>query len=39
MYYHKNKLYHTQVHTHTHNRFTDLLEYVWDHPGKQVPER
>jgi len=23
----------------THNRFTALLEYVWDHPGKQVPER
>ena len=23
-------------HTHTHNRF---LEYVWDHPGKQEPER
>jgi len=26
-------------HTHTHNRFTALLEYVQDHPGKQVPER
>jgi len=31
-------------HTHTHNRFTALLEtalleYVWDHPGEQVPER
>jgi len=25
--------------THTHNRFTALLEYVWDHPGEQVPER
>jgi len=24
---------------HTHNRFTALLEYVWDHPGEQVPER
>jgi len=27
------------THTHTHNRFTALLEYVWDHPGEQVPER
>jgi len=25
--------------THTHNRFTAFLEYVRDHPGKQVPER
>jgi len=25
--------------SHTHNRFTALLEYVWDHPGEQVPER
>jgi len=25
--------------THTHNRFTALLEYVRDHPGGQVPER
>jgi len=25
--------------THTHNRFTALLEYVWDHSGEQVPER
>ena len=25
--------------THTHNRFTALLEYVRDHPGEQVPER
>ena len=24
---------------HTHNRFTALLEFVWDHPGEQVPER
>jgi len=23
----------------THNRFTALLEYVWDHPGERVPER
>jgi len=23
----------------THNRFTALLEYVWDHPGEQAPER
>jgi len=27
------------LHTHTHNRFTALLEYVRDHPGEQVPER
>jgi len=26
-------------HTHTHNRFTALLEFVWDYPGEQVPER
>ena len=28
-----------QLHTHTHNRFTALLEYVRDHPGEQVSER
>jgi len=28
-----------EKHTHTHNRFTALLEYVQDHPGEQVPER
>jgi len=28
-----------QTHTHTHNHFTALLEYVRDHPGEQVPER
>jgi len=27
------------VNTHTHNRFTAVLEYVRDHPGEQVPER
>jgi len=27
------------THTHTHNRFTALLEYVRDHAGEQVPER
>ena len=32
----KNKLY---THTHTHNRFTALLESVRDHPGEQAPER
>jgi len=26
------------THTHTHNRFTALLEFVRDHPGEQVPE-
>jgi len=25
-------------HTHTHNRFTALLEFVWDYPGDQIPE-
>jgi len=25
--------------SHTHNRFTALLENVRDHPGEQVPER
>jgi len=25
--------------THTHSRFTALLEFVRDHPGEQVPER
>jgi len=25
--------------THTHNRFTALLEHVRDHLGEQVPER
>jgi len=28
-----------ETHTHTHNRFTAHLEFVWDHPGEQVPER
>jgi len=27
------------THTHTHNRFTALLESVRDYPGEQVPER
>jgi len=26
------------THTHTHNCFTALLEFVWDYPGEQVPE-
>ena len=26
-------------HTHTHNRFTALLEYVRDHPGEQKGTR
>jgi len=29
----------TNLQIHTNNRFTALLEYVWDHPGEQVPER
>ena len=27
------------THTHTHNRFTAVLEFVWDYLGQQVPER
>jgi len=27
------------THTHTHNRFTALLEYDREHPGEQGPER
>ena len=23
----------------THNHFTALLEYVWYHPGEQIPKR
>jgi len=34
-----NKHVYFQTHTHTHNRFTALLEYVWDNPGEQIPER
>jgi len=30
---------HFNMCTHTHNRFTALLEYVRDHPGEQVPKR
>jgi len=26
-------------HTDTHNRFTALLNFVWDHPGELAPER
>jgi len=29
----------SSTHRHTHNRFTAGLEYVWVHPGQQVPER
>jgi len=29
----------TDTHTHTHNCFTALLEYVRDHLDEQVPER
>jgi len=31
---------HTHAHTHTHNHFTALwsLDFVWDNPGKMVPE-
>jgi len=36
--------YHTHTrlsgaHTHTHNHFTALLDYVQDHPGEPAPER
>ena len=34
-----NFIYQINKITHTHNRFTALLEFVWDHPGEQVPER
>jgi len=27
------------LHTITHNHFTALLEYIWDHLGEQVPQR
>ena len=27
------------THTHTHNRFTVLLDFVRDHPGEPAPER
>jgi len=32
-------VFQVQKTTHTHNRFTALLEFVRDHPGEQVPER
>jgi len=32
-------LLHQSTHAHTHDHFTALLEFVWDHPGEQVPER
>jgi len=25
--------------THTHNRFTALVDFVWECPGERVPER
>jgi len=28
-----------QAHTHTHNRFTALLDFVQDYPGGPAPER
>jgi len=34
----KRTLY-THAHTHTHSRFTAILDFVRDHPGEQVPER
>jgi len=27
------------IHTHTHNRFTALFDFVRDYPGKPKPER
>jgi len=33
------KIYYLPCSSHTHNRFTAVLEYVRDHPGEQVPER
>ena len=29
----------THTRAHAHNRLTALLEFVWDYPGEQVPER
>jgi len=29
---------HNNTHTHTHNRFTALLDFVRDYPGEPVPE-
>jgi len=26
-------------HTHTHNHFTTLWDFVWDYPGEPAPER
>jgi len=28
----------TQTHTHTHNRFTALLDFVHDYPDEPTPE-
>jgi len=28
-----------QAHTHTHNRFTALLDFVQNYPGEPAPER
>jgi len=30
---------HACTHTHTHNRFMALLDYVWDYPGEPAPGR
>jgi len=30
-------IHHT--HTHLHNHFTALLDFVWDYPGEPAPER
>jgi len=30
---------HTHAHAHIHNRFTTLLDFVWDYPGVPAPER
>jgi len=30
---------HTLAHPHTHNRFTALLDFVWDYPGEPSPGR
>ena len=30
---------HARTHTHTHNHSTALLDFVWDYPDEQAPER
>jgi len=36
---HTRKHAHVHACTHTHYRFTTVLDFVWDYPGEPVPER